>query len=335
MNSEGIVHGPLSFLGSTFTTYYSLWLAKWLIGRANSLDQLDAIPKRITKLEAIKPGNWNSTQNLDVDRLEFRAPLRKIDHLVGNVSLGRQPVHALFRSNMNLSIANLQPKSAPGHETFRLVDLGQTQNAAVKLTRRLFMARWDRQLHVMDSQDHVLSSCRHREMGRPTLNASKPAIILYTSKSSATENRMKGVGHMGRSIWAIVSGVVVASLWIAALEWLNGLKFPLPDAIDMQDKAAVGIHLAANPTMLAGVAGAYFVGSFMGGWIGGRTARRLQVRHGLIVGAVMFVFGLINLMDIPHPVWFWFVGQAVFLVGGALGGFVARLSAPRPTPALS
>jgi pimeloyl-ACP methyl ester carboxylesterase len=140
---------------------------------------------------------------------------------------------------------------------------------------------------------------------------------------------------MGRSIWAIFCGIVVACLWIAALDLLNGLLFPWPNGLDRQDKAAVSDHLAGNPGILAAEAGVYLVGSFMGGWIGGRTARRLQVRHGLIVAAILFGCSLILLKDSPHPVWFWFIGPAAFLLGGALGGFVARMNSQKPTPAFS
>jgi len=79
--------------------------------------------------------------------------------------------------------------------------------------------------------------------------------------------------------------------------------------------------------MLVGVAVVYFVATLIGGWFGSRIARRAQVIHGLIIGMVMLGIGVLNLMALPHPVWFWVVGLAVFPIAGALGGLLAKRSA--------
>lgn len=129
---------------------------------------------------------------------------------------------------------------------------------------------------------------------------------------------------MGRSIWAVLFGVFVASLWIAVLRWFHGVIFPLIADLNPDDREATARILAENAPMLLGLAVAYFIGTFIGGWLGGRTARRKPVIHGLIVGLVLFGIGIVNPRALPHPVWFWIVGLAAFPVAGSLGGWLAR-----------
>jgi hypothetical protein len=44
----------------------------------------------------------------------------------------------------------------------------------------------------------------------------------------------------------------------------------------------------------------------------------------------MFAIGVTNLVQVPHPAWYWVVGQIAFLAGGLLGGIIARRTAVRP-----
>lgn len=133
---------------------------------------------------------------------------------------------------------------------------------------------------------------------------------------------------MGRSIGAVIFGVIVASLWIAALEWIIAMIFPVLRELNRDDPEGAARLLAANATTLASVAIAYFIGAFVGGWIGGRTARRRQIVHGLLVGLVMLGIGIVNLLALPHPVWFWIVTTLVFPLAGLLGGWTAGKSQP-------
>jgi putative membrane protein (TIGR04086 family) len=140
---------------------------------------------------------------------------------------------------------------------------------------------------------------------------------------------------MGRSIGAVVFGFFVAFVWIFAIEAVNSICFPLPAGLDRDDRDAMYRYLDDKPVVLLGVVGAYFFGTFIGGWISGRTAKQKPILHGLIVGLVMFGFGVMNLLALPHPAWFWVVGQAMFPLGGALGGWVAGRTKAIPTPDLT
>jgi hypothetical protein len=136
---------------------------------------------------------------------------------------------------------------------------------------------------------------------------------------------------MGRSIWAVICGMIVASLWIAAFRLVHGFCFPQFAELDLRDREAVARFLAENPKILIGLAVAYFAGTFMGAWIGARTAPRKPILHGLIVGLLLYGLGSLHPQALPHPIWFRIVGLATFAGAGSLGGWVASLTTPKPT----
>jgi putative membrane protein (TIGR04086 family) len=138
---------------------------------------------------------------------------------------------------------------------------------------------------------------------------------------------------MGRSLWAILSGALVATLWIIAIGWLDSLVFPWPDSVQMDDQQAIFKFLSENGNILVGTLVARLVGTFIGGWIGGRVARQNQTLHGFLVGLVTFSIGVLKAFSVPYPTWFLVVGQLTFLVGGTLGGLTASLIARTPAPA--
>ena len=141
---------------------------------------------------------------------------------------------------------------------------------------------------------------------------------------------------MGRSIGAVVFGLVVAGIWLFAIQTLIRICIPPPAELDLNDQEAVGRFFTDNPRMLLGVAGGYLFSTFIGGWLGGRTAKRNPTLHGLIVGLVWFGIGVTNLLSrYSYPAWFWVVGPAMFLLGGALGGWVAGRTQASPTPDLT
>jgi hypothetical protein len=135
---------------------------------------------------------------------------------------------------------------------------------------------------------------------------------------------------MGRSIWAVFIGVLVAALWIAALGFVEAIVFPWPEDLQIDDAEAVGRVINEKPQLLDGVAVVWFLGTVIGGWYGSRTARRAYVIHGLIVGLCAMGIGIIHLRRWPHPAWFWGVGLAVFPIAGLLGGFAAKRNQPAP-----
>jgi hypothetical protein len=143
---------------------------------------------------------------------------------------------------------------------------------------------------------------------------------------------------MVRSVVAVLVGVVIATVGILALESLGHLVYPLPEGVNPNDMEALKKVL---PTMPVGaflcVLFMYAVGSFVGGLIAGWIARRAQTVHALIVGAILMALGVVNMLMLPHPGWFWAASLLVYLPPAYLGSRLAPRppSAPQPRPAES
>lgn len=152
----------------------------------------------------------------------------------------------------------------------------------------------------------------------------------------ATESERQsggGIKAIGRSVLAVLAGTVVAGVLIAAVEAVSSAIFPLPPGLDVHDYEAMRRHIDALPIgAFLFVLAAWAIGSFAGSWVAARLATRARVVHGLIVGALFLLAGVLNMLMIPHPWWMW-VGGILALAGCSYLG--ARQAAPPVTTAPS
>jgi len=132
---------------------------------------------------------------------------------------------------------------------------------------------------------------------------------------------------MMRSVLAVIAGVVAAGIIIALVEMAGQQIYPLPEGVNPADPESVKAAMANIPTGgLLFVLLAWALGSFGGGWLAARIATQSRVLHGIIVGGIMLLAGIVNMAMIPHPLWFWVVGVLIFLPAAYLG---ARLGIPK------
>lgn len=130
---------------------------------------------------------------------------------------------------------------------------------------------------------------------------------------------------MFRSFASVVLGVVVAGLSIAALETLSHRIFPPPPEASSSDPQVLAQVIAEMPigALLLILVG-WFIGTVVGSWTAARLAARAEPTHGLAVGGVMMIGGVVTMLQIPHPQWFMVVGALLFLPAAFIG---ARLTA--------
>jgi hypothetical protein len=134
---------------------------------------------------------------------------------------------------------------------------------------------------------------------------------------------------MLRGVLAVIAGVVAAVVVIMLAELGCSQLFPLPPGLDPTNREAIEAHVAKLPliALLLVVLG-WALGSIAGGWVAARISRTNATRSALIVGTLLLIAGVMNMMTIPHPLWMWIAGLAVYLPSAWLG---ARLAgAPRP-----
>jgi len=124
-----------------------------------------------------------------------------------------------------------------------------------------------------------------------------------------------------RSILAVVVGMLVAFVVIALVEAVGLRVYPLPAGIDLRDPASIKAAMAQRPlAALLFVLMAYAGGSVAGGWVAARFAPGSRIMHAMIVGAILVGAGIMNMMSIPHPVWFWVASIGICLLGAWRGG---------------
>jgi hypothetical protein len=126
---------------------------------------------------------------------------------------------------------------------------------------------------------------------------------------------------MGRKILAVVAGVILAGIVTFAVQKIGHQVYPPPADLDMKNMEAMKAYVSTLPMgALLFVLLSYLVGSFAGGWLAATIARTSQIHLPLTVGGVQLFFGIINLVMLPHPMWFAIAAVIVFLPAAYFGG---------------
>lgn len=138
---------------------------------------------------------------------------------------------------------------------------------------------------------------------------------------------------MKRKIIAVVLGVVVAFVLIIAIESLGHSVYPLPDNMDISDPEAMQAYVMSAPIgAILLVLAAWLVATLVGGLLACFIARETPLVYAAIVGGLVLLGTIINLMSIPHPLWFSATSVvaiiATIFVTGRLGSAFAAARAP-------
>lgn len=130
---------------------------------------------------------------------------------------------------------------------------------------------------------------------------------------------------MAKNILAVIIGVIVGGLVIYGIESINMVRFPWPENLSMQDKEAFAEYVVSLPLdALLTVIIAHALGSLVAGFACSKIASNKHIVLGLICGGVFLLGGIMNLVMIPHPLWFMVVDLLVFLPFAWLGAKLAK-----------
>jgi hypothetical protein len=137
-----------------------------------------------------------------------------------------------------------------------------------------------------------------------------------------------------RSILAVIVGMVVAFVLIAVVQMIGMRVYPPPPGLDPRNIESLKAAMASIPLgALLFVLLSYAAGSVAGGWLAAWIAPRAPMMHAMIVAALLFGAGLMNLMTIPHPVWFWVASSLIYWLGAWSGAQGVGESRPAAAPA--
>lgn len=124
-----------------------------------------------------------------------------------------------------------------------------------------------------------------------------------------------------------IIGLITGIICISLFEYLILNVFPLPANIDMQDINSIEENMDSIPLInFIMVLIGYALASFIAGFVSIKIKTHNPVLPIMIIGIVLTVFGFINFVTIPHPIWMIVIGSIIFIPMVWLGG---KLGTPR------
>ncbi len=125
---------------------------------------------------------------------------------------------------------------------------------------------------------------------------------------------------MARRLLAVIGGIVIGVLLIGITQSIFHVLMPPPAGMDMSNPAKMEGYMATMPIwQLFLIFISYTIGAFGGGFAGGRLTEDEPQVIGLIIGGGLTIFTLMTLLEIPHPVWFWFPALMIPIPGARMG----------------
>jgi MFS family permease len=128
-----------------------------------------------------------------------------------------------------------------------------------------------------------------------------------------------------KALLAVLGGVVAGFFVIIICEMLTNEFFPTPKGLDFSDKSAVTAHLqSASNSMYLSILIGYIIASFTAGYLTNYLSRALKYKPALLAGVALMVFGILNMLELWHPTWFWVASIVSYLLFSFLGGTLAK-----------
>jgi hypothetical protein len=128
-----------------------------------------------------------------------------------------------------------------------------------------------------------------------------------------------------RLFLAAVTGVVTAFVIVAGVEALGHALYPPPPGLDLTDSARFAEYVRSIPVeAMLFVIIAWFSGTLGGGLVAIIVARRRAALLAGIVAGLLLAGAVVNLVAMPHPIWFAFVGVAAIILAFVLAMSIGR-----------
>ena len=118
---------------------------------------------------------------------------------------------------------------------------------------------------------------------------------------------------MIRNILAALAGLVVGIAVISLIQKISHSVYPFPSDVQWNNPEAARLALQQAPVgALLIVLLGYIVGSYAAGLVAAIIGPLAAKRNAILIGAVLTFTGVVNLVMLPHPGWFW-VSVLVYL----------------------
>ena len=126
-------------------------------------------------------------------------------------------------------------------------------------------------------------------------------------------------------IFAILTGVVAGAIVMGLLETLSNKLHPLPEGLDPINTEALADHISSLPiTAFLLVLIAHALGALTGGFVASKMAKVEKKGTAMYTGLILLLAGVLNLIAVPHPLWFSIIDVIQFTPMALLGNFIRK-----------
>ena len=130
---------------------------------------------------------------------------------------------------------------------------------------------------------------------------------------------------MLKRLTSIMAGCSAGIAVIFLIESLGHILYPMPEGIDPNNVEEIKKLMANVPAgALIIVLCAAFLGGLAGGFVAGKFDAENSKKHALIVGGILTLLGILNLIVIPHPIWFIIIDIVIYCVGAYIGSLFIK-----------
>ncbi|MBK8625047.1 MAG: hypothetical protein IPN86_05650 [Saprospiraceae bacterium] len=123
-----------------------------------------------------------------------------------------------------------------------------------------------------------------------------------------------------RNTLVVITSLLVGGIVLYLFETLIHQWFPMPADVDPSDIESLKNYMPNAPVgSLALLILTHAIAAFISGWIIAKFAKSNIQFLALITGMIWTLFGVTNIVMIPHPLWFSIADTCVFLPLTILG----------------
>ena len=129
-----------------------------------------------------------------------------------------------------------------------------------------------------------------------------------------------------KQVIAVLAAVIAGFVALAAVTFLSSMIYPAPEGLDVNDAEAMRAYVESVP--IGGkliVLASWVIGAFVAGFVAQKMAPDGKgMVSAMIAGAVLLLAGIMNALNIPHPLWMTIIGLLQYIPVASIGAEVAE-----------
>lgn len=129
---------------------------------------------------------------------------------------------------------------------------------------------------------------------------------------------------MARRILAVLAGIISGCIVVFSIQAISHQLYPVPEGLDFNSAEAAKLFIASLPIgAFLMILLSYLTGSLVSGFVAALLVPEKKIPTALITGTIFFIFGILNILMIPHPVWFAITSSLIYHPFSFIGGILA------------